>query len=88
MQTQSLRFIIKNPDQYAGDMIIYSLIPFSNTRGKKAGWSVESLVENFNLTNEQCRAIFHFLKNEYEFGYYKNDNEWINGLKEWERLSE
>ena len=82
-----MRFIIKTPGFYAGDMLVYSLIPFSSTQGDKANWSVELLVKNLHLTKEQCRVIFHFLKSEYEFGY-EDDNEWMDGLKEWERLSE
>ncbi len=82
-----MRFIIKNSGQYAEDMIVYSLIPFPSTQGEKAKWSIELLVGNLNLTKDQCRAIFHFLKNEYKFAYEDN-NDWINGLKEWERLSE
>jgi len=82
-----MRFNIKYPGQYSGDMITYSLMPTSSTQAEKAMWTVEKKAKDLRLTKEQCRAIFNFLKTEYHF-QHKYDKNWINNLKKWERLSE
>lgn len=78
-----MRFIMKHRDQFAGDMIIYHLVPTSSTQGEKPTWSVKSKVRDLNLNAKQCKVIFDFLKT-YQ---YEQSPEWIGALEEWDKLS-